>query len=286
MTSARLWLVFAVCAALAACSPAPPALGTADYSALHLNRACLPSPQGRSTGVDDHVATPGGIAVSVRAPRNYDGTLAHPLLVAFAPAGHARSASERFYGLTREATAAGFIVAYPDHLPLSRRTFEELGRVAAAVATSWCVDSSRVYLAGHSDGGTASAALTFLGAAAPRPRALAISAAGIRREDLDQYACPEALAVLIVHSRRDERFPPPAYGRDASRWWAACNRCQPVPGAADVEGCIEWSGCANGVRTRYCEVDTSHAEWPIRAAALLAFFSASTRNPGAASAPE
>ena len=276
----------ALYAALAACSRTPPALGTADYSALHLNRACLPSAQGRSTSVDEHVTTPGGIAVGVRAPRNYDGTLAHPLLVAFAPAGYGRAASERFYGLTREATAAGFVVAYPDHLPLSRRTFDELGRVAAVVAASWCIDSSRVYLAGHSDGGTASAALTFLGTAVPRPRAVAISAAGIRGQDLDQHACPEPLAVLIVHSRRDERFPPPAYGRDASRWWAACNRCQPLPGAADAEGCVEWRGCANAVRTRYCEVDTNHAEWPIRGAALLAFFAVSTRNPGVASQPK
>ncbi|HXX12581.1 MAG TPA: poly(3-hydroxybutyrate) depolymerase [Burkholderiales bacterium] len=246
----------------------------------------MPSVQTRSTGVGERVTTPGGVAIGVRAPGNYDGTLAHPLLVAFAPAGYGRSASERFYGLTREATAAGFIVAFPDHLPLSRHTIDELGRVVGAVAASWCVDSSRVYLAGHSDGGTVSAALTFLGTSVPRPRAVAISAAGIRREDLDQYACPDPVGVLIVHSRRDERFPPPAYGRDASRWWAACNRCQPVPGAVDGEGCIEWSGCANAVRTRYCEVDTNHAEWPIRSPVLLAFFLASKPGPGVASAPK
>src|SRR5262249_28878795 len=232
MTSARLWLGLAACAALAACSRAPPAVGTADYAALHL-KACSPSREGRSAGADEQVATPGGIAVAVRAPGNYDGTLAHPLLVAFAPAGYERSASERFYHLTRDATAAGFILAYPDHLPLSRRTFAELGHVVAAVAASWCVDTSRVYLAGPSDGGTASAALASRGTVPP-PRAVAISAAGIRGEDLERYACPEPVSVLVVHSRRDERFPPPAYGRDASRWWAACNRCQSVPSAADV----------------------------------------------------
>src|SRR5262245_32473791 len=165
--SACLLLGFAACAALAACSRAPPELGNADYAALHLNRACLGNPLGHSAGVHDHVATPGGIAVGVRAPRNYDSTLAHPLIVAFAPAGHQQFASERFYGLTREATAAGFIVAYPDHVALSRWTFDQLGQVAAAVAASWCVDPRRVYLVGHSDGGSTSAALMFLGTAVP-----------------------------------------------------------------------------------------------------------------------
>ena len=44
----------------------------------------------------------------------------------FAPGGKHRYESERFYALTRPATGAGFIVAYPDHLRLSLRAFEEL----------------------------------------------------------------------------------------------------------------------------------------------------------------
>ena len=276
--------MLAACFALNACSRAPVELGVADYASLHLRKSCSAADRPGPAGGVDRITTRHDIPFSVRTPINYDGTLAHPLLVVFAPAGYQRFASEAFYGLTHEGTAAGFIIAYPDHLKLSMRAFEELGQVPALVTARWCVDSSRVYFVGHSDGGTAAAAVTFLGASELRPRAVAISAAGIRQQDLEQYACPQPLSVLVVHSRNDELFAPPSYGKEPARWWAACNRCQPVPGAVDGEGCVEYGGCAPAVRTRYCEVDTPHRQWSVPTAALLAFFAGSTAPAGSRSA--
>jgi len=273
-------VLLAVLSLLSACSRTPPQLGAADYASLHLRKSCSAADRPGPAGSVDHIASPYDIRVSVRTPVNYDGTLAHPLLVVFAPAGYHRFASEDFYGLTRAATAAGFIIAYPDHLKLSMRAFEELGHVPALVAARWCVDSNRIYFAGHSDGGTASAALAFLGTSELRPRAVAISAAGIRRQDLEQYACPPPMSVLVVHSRTDEMFALPAYGKDPARWWAACNKCQPVAGAVDKEGCVEYGGCAPTVRTRYCEVQTGHRQWSVPDAALFAFFAVSTEPAG------
>ena len=275
-------VLLAVVSALSACSRAPP-LGAADYASLHLRKACSAVDKPGPAGSVDRITNRYDIRVSVRTPVNYDGTLAHPLLVVFAPGGYHRFASEDFYGLTRSATAAGFIIAYPDHLKLSMRAFEELGHVPALVAGRWCVDSSRIYFAGHSDGGTTSAALAFLGTPELRPRAVAISAAGIRRQDLEQYACPPPMSVLVVHSRIDELFALPAYGKDPARWWASCNKCQPVPGAVDQEGCVEYDGCAPGVRTRYCEVQTPHRQWSVANAALFAFFAGPTEPPGSSS---
>jgi polyhydroxybutyrate depolymerase len=77
---------------------------------------------------------------------------------------------------------------------------------------------------------------------------------------------------MVVHSRADALFPPPAYGEHAARWWATCNRCDPVPGARDGGGCAEYRGCAPGARTRYCEVDNAHHEWPSVSSAIVRFF--------------
>jgi polyhydroxybutyrate depolymerase len=257
---------------VAGCSRAAPELGTADYARLRLPAACAANEKAGTAGATDRLRTEHGVAYSIRTPSNYDPLRAHPLLVVYAPAGRHRFASEAFYRLTGAATAAGFIVAHPDHLKLSLRAFDELGQIPALVAQRWCVDRARVYLAGHSDGGTTAAALAFLAKSRLPPRGVAISAAGIRAQDLQSYACPPPLSVMIVHSRADTLFPPPAYGEHAASWWAACNRCDPVPGARDGDGCAEYRGCAPGVRTRYCEVDTVHREWPSVNSALVRFF--------------
>jgi polyhydroxybutyrate depolymerase len=257
---------------LASCSRAVPELEAADYAALRLPAACARSEKPGASGASDRLRTVSGIAYSIRTPSNYDPTRAHPLLVVYAPAGRHRFASEAFYRLTAAATAAGFIVVHPDHLKPSLRAFDELGRIPALVAEGWCVDRGRVYLAGHSDGGTTAAALAFLGKSQPPPRGVAISAAGIRAQDLQRYPCPPPLSVMVVHSRADAPFPPPAYGEHAARWWAACNRCEPTA-ARDEDGCAEYRGCAPGARTRYCETDTAHQDWPGVNRAIVRFFS-------------
>ena len=257
---------------VAGCSRTAPELGAADYTRLRLPAACAPNEKAGAACATDRLRTAQGIGYSVRTPSNYDHTRAHPLLLVYAPAGRHRFASEAFYRLTGTATAAGFVVAYPDHLKLSLRAFDELGRIPALVAERWCVDHARIYLAVHSDGGTTAAALAFLAKSQPPARAIAISAAGIRAQDLQGYACPPPLSVMVVHSRADTLFPPPGYGEHAARRWAACNRCEPVPDARGDDGCTEYRGCAPGTRTRYCEASNAHHEWPSVNTAIVRFF--------------
>lgn len=95
----------------------------------------------------------------VRTPSNYDGTVAYPLLMVYATAGQSRWASERLAGITTAATGAGFIVAYTDHRQLSIETIEQLGTIPDLVSKDWCIDQKRVYVTGHSDGGTVSVGL-------------------------------------------------------------------------------------------------------------------------------
>jgi polyhydroxybutyrate depolymerase len=272
-------LVTVLCAtgcavSLGACAPPAPELGTVDYTAVDPPRLCAPREKPGSAGGANRILTSHEIPFSVRTPANYDATRAHPLLVMFAPGGKHRYESERFYGMTRQATSAGFIVAYPDHLKLSLRAFEELGQVPELIAGGWCVDPQRVYFAGHSDGGTTSAAVTFLARSSLPPRAIVVSGAGIRRQDLEQHACPAPVSVMVIHSRADSLFPLPAFGRDAAGWWAACGRCGEPSAPPDAHGCVRFQACASGAEVRYCETTGPHAKWQVSNAALLAFLTA------------
>jgi polyhydroxybutyrate depolymerase len=257
--------------ALCACGPGKVELGEADYAALALPAQCA------AASPANDVKTPGGLRINVRAPANYDARLAHPLLVVYPAAGQSRHASESFSGLTREATARGFIVAYPDHRPLKLKVFDLLGEVPATVAREWCVDQKRVWLAGHSDGGTAASALVFLNKSSLPASGILVSAAGLRAEDLRAYACPVPRPVMIVHSKDDRLFPPPAYGSEPAQWWAQCNRCEAKTVSVQT-GCVEYSGCANGARTLFCEVSGGHSRWPGINAVMLDFAGATLPN--------
>ncbi len=210
---------------------------------------------------EDLLATPGGARFRVRAPSNYDAGRAHPLLVVFAPAGFSAAATESHAALTGPATRAGFVIAFAEHRPLSPAWVRVLGEIPATVMRHWCIDPDRVVLAGHSDGGTVAEAAAFLQAVAPPPAGVVASGAGIRVESLAGQACPPPVSVLVLHSRDDAHFPPPVFGRDMARWWAACNRCRTDPDMPDSNGCVTYEGCAGETITSFCETRGAHPHW-------------------------
>lgn len=212
--------------------------------------------------------TAGGIRYLVRTPANYDRAVAHPLLLVYPGAGQSGAASERHTGLTPPATAAGFIVAYADHRRLSLPVLDDLATIPGAIAMHWCIDSARVYVTGHSDGGTAAAAMAFRQDDDFTPSAIAPSAAGLTSEDLAAYSCPSPLPVLIFHSADDRLFP--GFGRSAAQWWASCNGCAATTHVTR-DHCKEFDRCPERAPVRYCEGDGSHRRWPGRNATLLQF---------------
>ncbi len=253
---------------LAACSKEPVELGAADYGGVP-PAGCLGEARSGEAGLHDREETEHGILYSVRTPSNYDPGRAHPLLVVYAAAGQRRTASERFTGFTRAATAAGFVVAYADHRALSIRVLDDLATIPAAVARKWCVDTDQVFVAGHSDGGTAAAAMAFRSDDGLEPAGFAASAAGVRGVDLDPYQCPERTRVLILHSLEDELFPD--FGADAALWWARCKQCDNVEAPLSVDGCLDYGAC-NGSSVRYCPGIGGHRSWPAKNEVILAFF--------------
>ncbi len=172
-------------------SGAPPQLGQYAYSNDLSAKPCPLGERPGPGGLSNDEQTEHGITYAVRTPANYNPQILHPLLMVYAPAGSSRFRSEYLTNLTFEATAAGFVVAYADSRRLSLEVIPELGTIPRLIAKKWCVDEQRVYLTGHSDGGTVALALALLDETRHIPTAVAPSAAGFRRTDLETFSCPE-----------------------------------------------------------------------------------------------
>ena len=248
----------------------PPQLGRHEYTEAKPPTVCPFGQRSGLGGIHDDEETKNGVAYAVRTPANYQSGILHPLLMVYAPAGSSRFRSERLTNLTFEATTAGFVIAYADSRRLSLEVIPELGTIPDLVAKKWCVDKRRVYLTGHSDGGTVSLALALLGETRHIPAAIAPSAAGFRQSDLETFPCPEDVPALIMHSADDRLFP--GYGADVAHWLAACNECDMSPAEEDENGCISYTGCRTGGETVFCEGSGGHTRWPALNAKLLTFF--------------
>jgi polyhydroxybutyrate depolymerase len=247
-------------------------LGEAVYAVKDSTPHCEPGTKPGIAGASHDEKTPTGIRYMVKTPVNYNPSVAHPLLMVYAPGGRNRYESENYMYLTQEATAAGFIVAYADHRQMSTKTIEELAEIPALIEKKWCIDTKRIFLTGHSDGGTVATGIAFLTGTKHIPAAIVPSAVGIRGEDLKEYHCPNPLPVMVMHSSRDTLFP--GYGKEAIQWWAACNGCDTASPIKDADGCITYPGCKNNVATRYCEGTGTHPEWPGKNRAIIDFFRA------------
>lgn len=249
-------------------------MGMADYSQFDNLKSCEKGSLKGEKGATYGEKTREGIKYNVRTPLNYDETIAHPLLVVYAPAKANRAKSERITNLTLEATNAGFIIAYADHPELSTSSSVELGTIPELMAKKWCIDENRTYLTGHSDGGTVAMAIAFMNGTKHIPTAIAASAAGVNYRDLSEHNCPAPISVMVMHSKIDRLFPD--FGSESSGWWAACNDCAPIPKKL-ANGCVAYSGCKNDVKTWYCEGDQPHSKWPHQNTILLDFLASSER---------
>ena len=233
-------------------------LGSAPYLDWKEVKHCSANSRLGDKGVIYGEESPSGIKFNVRTPENYDATIAHPLLMVFAPAKANRSKTEVLTELTFPATQAGFVVAYADHPPLSATTSLELAEIPRMISKKWCIDEGRIFYSGHSDGASVAMALGFMSDDNAIPAAIVSSAAGLNFGELYEHVCPSPLSVMVIHSANDRLFP--GFGVESSGWWAGCNRCDPIPEKL-TDGCISYPNCAQNVRTYYCEGQQPHSQW-------------------------
>ncbi len=226
-------------------------------------------------GHTDGLTNDGGLVFNVRTPDDYDPTIGHPLVMVYSPAGGDEDITEQFTGLTPDATDRGYVIAYADHVtPDSWDAIIDLGTIPGEIIELWCIDEERVYITGHSDGGSIA---TLLGGVddlmEPRPAAIAPSAAGASGDFLESLDCPAPLPVMVLHSSGDTLFE--GMGAEAVAWWSGCSSCA---GTLDplADGCVPYESCDDGVEIQYCEGTAAHGVWPDLNDSMLDFFE---RNP-------
>jgi polyhydroxybutyrate depolymerase len=233
---------------------------------------CDPSLSAEYAGNHNTLQTPAGIFYNVRAPSDYDASLAYPLLMVYAPAGGSATITESFTQLTTPALAAGYIVGYANHLsPSSTANIQKLADVAEEIPKRWCIDAESVYLTGHSDGGsTATVIAIYDMLASTTPAAIAPSASGTNEDWFSSVSCPDPLPAMIMHSSNDTLFP--GFGLEARDFWVECNGCGTEPSEVLADGCERYTGCTDGVEVRYCEGTGSHGTWPALNDSMISFF--------------
>lgn len=169
--------------------------------------------------------------------------------------------------LTREFTAAGLLVAYVDAVPPGPAAARALSALPQALQREWCIDAARIYLMGHSDGGSFATMLAVMPELKGRVRGIVASAAGVDTADVASYGCPAPTRALVLHGTRDRLFP--GFGERMAAWWSHCNRCAAGEPTVRADGCRVWSGCS--AATLYCAHDGAHASWPARDGTILSF---------------
>jgi polyhydroxybutyrate depolymerase len=194
---------------------------------------------------------------NVRTPPDYSPDQPYPLIVVYAGANRDAAKQEEKTDLTGPATSAGYLIAFADH-GVPGEADEDLALIPELVAQDWCVDENRIYLTGHSDGGSVSYLILINGLAKVRPAAIAPSAAGLGSSRIPSQYCPKpAVPVMILHSSEDKLFP--GFGLVMRDWLAACFSC---PAPTTDGGCTVYAGCDGQVEVRYCEHDGKHGHWP------------------------
>ncbi len=274
----RVWFQWPVIAVLlAGCLPGSDsdqstAVAAFDYAAAERRGTCETGAKPGAGGATDGYT--GSVTYNVRAPANYDPSFAHPLLVVYAAAGMTAEESEEFTGFTKAATQNGWIVAYADHKRMSVEAVRDLAKLPAEVSEKWCIDMSRVYATGHSDGGTVSTAIALLDGTRDTLAGIAPSAAGFRKSDFETFKCPSApFPVMVMHGSWDVAFY--GWGKQAAEWWASCNGCSMSEAPRPLgDGCVAYDGCARDGPTVYCEGPRLHSQWPGLSAQIIDFFDA------------
>jgi polyhydroxybutyrate depolymerase len=196
----------------------------------------------------------------LRVPASARGHRA-PLVVALHFASGTGSEMEQATRLTPEARRDGFVVAYPsaseNHFWSADSDFDKLVRTLDAIERVACVDTSRVYAVGISNGGYMSTVLACR--AADRIAAVTLFAPGIN--GIGECSPKRPLSVLEIHGTADPIVP---YRNSSGRpdedipafiaSWARRDGCSASSraerGSATVTR-FRWRGCRAGTRVEH-----------------------------------
>ncbi len=196
-----------------------------------------------------------------------------PLLFDFHGWGHSGPGVWQVSKFKDIAPTEKFLTVYPDGLPVSLRPGQErpgweifstdgnrdvafTKAMLEAVASAYCVDLSRVYSTGFSNGAFFS---NLLGCTMPETFAAVAPVGGGRITVPCEPA--EAVPVLFHHGTKDEVVPI-ASALEARDRWLEVDRCEGT--AKTVDGCEHHDTCRDGTEVIFCRADVGHT-WPMEA---------------------
>lgn len=220
-------------------------------------------------------------------PDGHDGKKTFPLLFALHGSGGDGAGLRGGIGFEKEANG-GAIIVYPDGLNKQwdldnkaekNEDIKFFDALVADLSGRYCVDKSRVFVAGFSMGAYFA---NQLGCRRGNSiRAIAGSAGGGPYGGDDEYdengdlVCPEApVAAIIVHGTADDQVDL-SEGKKARDYWQSANECGSATTPYDPSPCVAFSGCNPARPTVYCEIPgLGHGLWPQNAKAVWSFFKA------------
>jgi polyhydroxybutyrate depolymerase len=195
-----------------------------------------------------------------------------PLVVALHGAGKSGPFMQRYSGLSALADRSGFAVVYPSAFgPHPRWTLNDDNPAApndalfirdllVTLESSVCVDRTRIYAAGVSNGGGLAARL----ACVLSDRFAAIASVAGSYAGVTPCEPRRPVSVLEVHGTADASVPYRAVA-DFLQGWIERDGCphQPVESsiASDAER-FDWRPCADGSALEHVRIDGGPHAWP------------------------
>ncbi len=237
-----------------------------------------------AAGNSDGALVAGGLERTylLHIPPAYDGRVAMPLVVNLHGFGSSASDQTLYSRFNQLADSQGFIVVAPNGSGYPERwTFPGLGGVDDVafigelideLAAALCIDESRVYAAGMSNGAAIS---TFIACGLPG-RIAAIGAVGATA---GPRTCPDALTVPVITFRGTEdacvpyeggtsscgMMLPVASAEEVARLWGEHNGCGAMPVTADVSEHVRTTAyvdCVNDAEAILYTIEGGGHTWP------------------------
>jgi polyhydroxybutyrate depolymerase len=195
-----------------------------------------------------------------------------PLVIALHGAYGSGAFMERYSGFSKRAEADGFAVVYPDARG-KRWTLQPgkgpddvafIGKLLDRLLAGGCIDASRVYVAGVSNGGGLAALL----GCEMSGRLAAIAAVAGGYGELPDCRPDHSLSVLEIHGTADQVVPYHAAQGDVLEWlgrWVARDRCAHSPARAAVATRVTrfvWAWCRDRTVVEHFAVAGGQHAWP------------------------
>jgi len=207
-------------------------------------------------------------------PETIEPRRAVPLILDFHGFGHSAEGVWRVSGFRELGVRERFITVYPQGLDVrmlgregpgwdifvleGNREIAFVARLLDVLENEYCIDRSRVFATGFSNG----AFLSHLLGCALADRIAAIAPVSGGAPDL---ACkPSRPVSAIVYHGRDDQIVPVDRGRRLFQEWKKLDACPGMRPRSDSEACERAVDCAGGVGVEYCEFDGAH-RWPPQA---------------------